>query len=384
MNFAYISDAHLKTFTWSKRSQINKDSFYSFKQACDYCLREAIGLFLGGDTFDSSTLDSPMVNTFRACIEPLIEAGIPVWAIQGQHDKSDPPWPTSIVPGIRHVDKEVITLGKVKCWAMDMRVKEEAKKALEEVPEDVEVLFVHQLIKQAFDFEGKWDFDLNWVPKGVHTVIAGDYHEPMDKVFKMEDGREVRLTYNGSTHMCKIDEIPRKHFQLWSFPNFEMEPVRLKTRPYLFYEAKDEDSFSNLLDDIGNGLISDAREAAGIRDTQFKQVSVPVLHVTYSASIEQADSRIRAAIGDFAYFWPKPEFAPVESDMPDLALPEDSDEGNIPLAECLKVVCDENDPAFDFTLAVLEREPETVFREARKKFGVEELLNAGGKNASDA
>lgn len=86
MNFVHTADAHLGYLQYGLMERF-RDYARAFKQIVDYTLSvSADFMLISGDLFHYRSINSPTYVQVYKLLEPLKEAGIPVLAIEGNHD----------------------------------------------------------------------------------------------------------------------------------------------------------------------------------------------------------------------------------------------------------------------------------------------------------
>lgn len=233
--FVFAADLHLAPGAWVSMPQLSGDSYRSFNQIIDFCVRakhECKALVLGGDVFDAQP-PSDAVATFLRGLEFLKKAGIPVLAIQGQHGWAKLPWP-SVDPYVTDLNQKLIELEPgVRVFGLDHRPPQELKEALEAVPKDANVLVLHQMVRGCVpDIEGRqnWDLDPEWIPEQVKLTLLGDFHQPWTKV----RSNASEMLYSGSTQMQSVDEPAEKSF-VRVHSDLKWGRIPLATRPFRSY-----------------------------------------------------------------------------------------------------------------------------------------------------
>lgn len=85
--FLHIADIHLGFDRYDSRER-TKDFFLAFQDVLQrYALQEAVDFVLiAGDLFEHRTIQPATLNQAQLCLRELKEAGIPVLAIEGNHD----------------------------------------------------------------------------------------------------------------------------------------------------------------------------------------------------------------------------------------------------------------------------------------------------------
>ncbi len=88
VKFIHCSDIHL-----GRQRLGGKLPDSDFAQALDWIVRYTIeqkadALLIAGDLYDSPSIQPPVLQQATACLKPLQEAGVPVFAIEGNHDRA--------------------------------------------------------------------------------------------------------------------------------------------------------------------------------------------------------------------------------------------------------------------------------------------------------
>jgi len=295
-NCVFAGDLHLRQQAWNTRPELAGDSYESFIQIIEYCVQHNSSLILAGDIFNSINPDARSVEVLRRGLDTMAQSALPVYVIQGQHDRANPPWPLALVdnPMVMYVADKLfvpITCGPI-FYAIDQTpVAADLKAKLANVPDKVKVLVLHQLAKDVFPIEGAYDFDSEWVPKHVQTLLMADYHKRC--TFKWQGTKVGR--YCGSTYMCKIDEEPDKSFySLTINENGDLQTavIPLRTRPYKFLVINDEAELTKCSESLAA-----IPKATGM---------LPVVVVTYVATVPDVEVKLRAVLEKKAYLWLRP------------------------------------------------------------------------------
>jgi DNA repair exonuclease SbcCD nuclease subunit len=240
----FTADLHLSPTIWADLPDVRGDSYRAFRQICDYCVQHgAEALVLGGDVFNRSTPDSMSVAFFRSCIFNVRESGTRILGIQGQHDRSDPPW-FSVVDGVKWLHDVTSTIpidGKsCRISGLDNADAASVQKYLQELAVDPpDIVVMHQALRQVFPIEDAWDLDEEWIPKGP-LVLLGDLHF---------EAQTERCYYSGSTHIRSVSENPQKSFITVHHENgvFDVKRHPLKSREVLMATVGDDDGLKSVL-----------------------------------------------------------------------------------------------------------------------------------------
>lgn len=200
---AILADSHLISQTWRMRPEVQGDSYRSLTFAVTHCIQHQLSLQLGGDTLDSTSPSSDDVRVFREQMDRMEEAGLPVYAIQGNHDKTVPPWFLAIHPHVQHVHGSVYSPVKgLLMTAFDYMPANELREAVAQIPPTIHTVLLHQAARPIMDIPGAWNFDPAWLPEWVNTVFMGDIHMPAE----FNWGPGTRGFYTGAGHVLALSE----------------------------------------------------------------------------------------------------------------------------------------------------------------------------------
>jgi DNA repair exonuclease SbcCD nuclease subunit len=375
----HTADLHLTTHIWNDMATLSGDSYRAFQQILDFCVQEhASTLVMGGDIFDRTKPDSLSVATFVDGMQLLAQADVDVLVIQGQHERSDPPW-ACLSDVVRCIgDGQLVEIEdegvKLTLRGFDNAPAESLKQAIKDMDPVPDILVIHQLAKQMVPFEGSWDFDAKWAPKGVKLILGGDYH------IKSNDGK---LYYPGSTHMRNTKEFGPHYFMT----------VRPVTKPVakgkgkrktteLKWAGKFDIAFEQLKSrhtvELRINQDGDVESAITLLteytpDEEAVDVELPPLvHLTYNPQVEDALSRVTAVCKEKGYFLrTKTTLGGTEvvEGVPQL--------GAVTLEECLARVVDRTkEPAFfSFALALLTGDARTALDAAKAQFDLAKETN---------
>lgn len=174
-------DIHLDEYIWRRLKFITGDAGLGFASTVDHALERRCPLVLNGDVFDNTTPSSEMISFFRVQMDRCAAAGIAVYALQGNHDKTTPPWFTAVHPYPVYIGNgKPFKLGDRTCIGLDYAIQDDIALAITKLPKTpVDILFLHQAAKQALGFEGAWNLDLTTIPPNIRLVVLSDIHKPL-------------------------------------------------------------------------------------------------------------------------------------------------------------------------------------------------------------
>jgi DNA repair exonuclease SbcCD nuclease subunit len=208
--FIALGDVHLQKYIWSKHRYIVDDSYVAFDALVDLAIELYLPLVLVGDVFDSVDPGSEVVEFFRTRMDKCQEENIQVYVLQGNHDRQRVAWGKAIHAWPIYIgDGRPVDINGVDCVAFDFMYKDRIEAALLELSSretKPQVLFLHQAVKQALHFEGKWNCDLNDIPPGIPLTVMGDIH----REWELEYRPGQKAVYTGASHLTEITETGPK------------------------------------------------------------------------------------------------------------------------------------------------------------------------------
>ena len=323
----------------------------------ELCLTTDSALVLMGDIFNSTRPDAESIRVFRKGVQELAVNNLPVYAIQGQHDRANPPWPLAVDNTVQYVHKSVFApiAGGPLFYGLDNYANPtELKEELTKVPETASVLLLHQLMREVFPMEGVWDCDTAWFPTNINKLFIGDFHQQVELSWDGGVG-----WYSGSTYMCKIDEEYSKSVlkaTLNAEGNLDVERVPIVTRPF----AEKNISTAEELDAAVLALNEDK-----LLKKKYKGVQKPVLVVNYLTTVIGVESRMIGAVDGRAHLWLRPKSVRLNDD-PTL---EKSTE-KVLMESCVKKFLQEDSTEYQFMMDALKRPIDEVFAEWKTKLNI--------------
>lgn len=305
--FVFAADLHLCDRLWVGRPGIFGDAYFSFEQIIDHCIAQRLPLILGGDILDKERNFARPIQVLCRQMDRMAEVQLPVYFIQGQHERNyDATW-LGVHPWPQHVHKQQFDIAGCKIYALDWSPRNEIQDSLAAVPADTEILICHQVWKDLMGNIGRPECAIADVHH-VKDVLTGDFHVTTIVEGNNADGHRTRLVSPGSTCLRSVNEAADKHFYEIHRADkdssgadlFEYVTCNIKTRPlkaYVVNSQADLDSLccGQLLQDI-NAM------AVGLPEN----IGKPVVRIKYVASLQDAYLRLSTAIGEAAHLFCDP------------------------------------------------------------------------------
>ena len=86
--FLHLADLHLGKYAYGHHERF-LDMMRAFAYAAEYAVREKVDFILAsGDVFDARTINSETLSRAVGIFDGLKAAGMPVFAIEGNHDRA--------------------------------------------------------------------------------------------------------------------------------------------------------------------------------------------------------------------------------------------------------------------------------------------------------
>jgi hypothetical protein len=299
--FVFCADLHLVDGAWSSRPAIYGDSYYSFEQIIDYCIAHKLPMIMGGDILEKKQNLARPIAKLCAGLSRMQAADVPVYYIQGNHEYDrNAPW-LSVHEWPIHMHEARFDINGVSVCGFDWLPRGEIQEAFKRVPANVDILITHQVWKDLMGNVGRPECELTDVHH-VQTVLAGDFHITKTVESTNAQGQPIQMLSPGSTCMQDIGEAPDKSFfvieRIPTTGAIVFTPMQLKTRKFLGYTVKDQETLDKL--------------CAGefIRDIQAvstallpEEIRKPLVRVKFDKRLPDAHLRITTAVGEAAHLF---------------------------------------------------------------------------------
>jgi hypothetical protein len=299
--FVFCADLHLVDGAWASRPAIYGDSYYSFEQIIDYCIKHKLPMIMGGDILEKKQNLARPIAKLCAGLSRMQIAKVPVYYIQGNHEYDrNAPW-LSVHEWPIHMHEARFDINGVIVCGFDWLPRGEIQEAFKRVPTTVDILVTHQVWKDLMGNVGRPECELTDVHH-VQTVLAGDFHITKTVESTNAQGQPIKMLSPGSTCMQDIGEVPEKSFfvvgRVPTTGQITFAPVTLNTRKFLGYTVKDQDALDKL--------------CAGefVRDIQAstpawlpEEIRKPLVRVKFDKRLPDAHLRISTAVGELAHLF---------------------------------------------------------------------------------
>lgn len=211
MRFAWLSDNHLGYMQYGLDRR-RADFEYAFESSVDAILAIGIKLIVDtGDLLNSNRPGPEAIECLRRVHRKLIAAGARMLVISGNHDRTDPPWPTLLEPnerglGITVQDKQVFSTEGVSFFCLPYVPVEQFKTM--QWPAAT-VLLCHQMVQEFVGYPAPNALTMADLPyQHYKAILIGDVHVSDTRPHPLD--ANVLVGYIGSTELCSESEHSEK------------------------------------------------------------------------------------------------------------------------------------------------------------------------------
>lgn len=343
-----FSDAHLR--------QRRGDEQYAIRQIVRAAKKYKVqNVWLTGDGIDKQSNRSAVAHfMFRQLLDPLREAKIKFFFLQGQHDWDDPAWPLAHEWAV-HAHQQELPLGPYMAYGLDFQHFGVLQEELSKVPDGCNLLLAHQAWGEWMRFDDVPQGDFAQVPGHMQIVISGDLHQKVqEKKHKNKDGDKILTISPGATCAQKMDE-PHEHFYILVRQDGMFEFKLLQSRAFIDWDVM---TTKGEVDDFVENFeahyqIAMQKAAAGNYPAEMMK---PYLHVTYSHKLgAEVVRRVNKVVSDRAFINFREN--PPEEKAGNKGKPDKKVKGEAvtPLTELAKEVSKEEKPeVFELTSRLLQ------------------------------
>jgi len=302
-------DWHVRKFdrVWYRRDGLAGDTAWGIKQVVRVMEeRDVPCALLLGDLFEQKLQQSDALETMRLALDTFEHRGQPVFYVQGQHERSDPPVLSAMHSWPQHIHGTRARLGYQgtgpEVQGLDYQSPTDVKEALEAV--DCDILATHQVWR---DYLGQnyGDAWLSWAARAKY-VLTGDFHQSI-----WEQRGQQWVLSPGSLCMQKIDEPADKYVFILN-DDMSAEKIRIPTRGYFEARLHNQDELEQFLDTWNNHPARIPK--ADVPPT----LSMNIIRVWYRTDITDARQRLEAKVSPDAHLFLKSipvEVAQVSADQ---------------------------------------------------------------------
>lgn len=304
------SDWHTQVRASGKHPEMAGDANYSLEQIVDKCLElkqttgEEVVLIGAGDLIDTPDPTPQTQVRTHAQFDRLAGAGIPLYHIQGQHERdmiiprlAAHPWPQWINK------KRVVLPGGFVIYGLDWQPIGVLQEELAKIPPDTNMLVAHQVWKEQMPPVAASEGSFTEVPH-VQYILTGDLHKHQTTPYMITrpDGTMAGglAISPGSIAMQAVDEPPAKLIYLMHVTPAAVELTEhpLRTRSFCSATLITEEDFVVFRDQTLPQVIQP-------RPDLPPELQRPQLVVYYEPTISEIVTKIQRAVGDTCHLFLK-------------------------------------------------------------------------------
>lgn len=347
----FISDPHLDDYTWASKP-LAGDAYDSWWQIVDFVCENKAGVIILGDLLNKKYPSSLAVMHMRNGLNKMLESCGQILAIQGQHDRANPPW-FRIVDSkfdgcIVHLrPDETIKYHGYKVCGIDNMSRPQLLQALDTVPKDTDILCLHNLLKDVIS-EDFGDISISELPK-VPLIAMGDYHNISMLEDKCGDFNRV-VFHPGSTCIHKISEVPFKYY-MYLTDKKQLCKMPLKTRRVVKKRVTSEKELKELCKSLSETAECDHDTLATL------------VYVEYPGTLKEVYRNLFDLCKKLGYyFWAAPYYAEEMKTSDREAITSESAD------ECLESLVTKGSEEYKFISKILnDNDPRKTIQEERPK-----------------
>jgi len=295
--FVHASDWHLSRLTWQHRPRLWGDSFFALEQIVDFCIRQEAVLFGAGDLLDKDRPESAAVACMHKQMDRMEEARLPVYYVQGQHEKADPPWMSSH-PWPIHLHKQACSVPGVNgvFYGLDWMPRDQFAEAITEMANSSRSGPVYLVCHQVWsEHMGNVitvpEANMQQVACVADIVLSGDYHVHQLTRHITQFGEQL-LVSPGSISVRNMGEEFDKQF--WYHDGTRFHSIPLRGRPWVRTFIHTPDHLAQL------EQLKATLELAGA--SLPDNIKTPMCIFQYPSDLEGAHKRLNEVFGD-CHLW---------------------------------------------------------------------------------
>ena len=234
MNLILTSDWHLGLQQYGDPRREN-DVYNAAKFIIDFAINSKYPILLAGDILDSCNPVEKAVSELKDLHLKLVEANIPAFYINGNHDNTSEHWlnvvsrPSDKGGFIELKPNQAITVDNEVIVGITAYSRKEIIEQLVEAPQNATIILMHTRCKEFIQYNDKttnyWsieeDFNFDRFPN-LKLVVIGDTHVTETKFVN-----GVTFISPGSIELVKANEDIKKYFFIYDTDKRMYDPVEI-------------------------------------------------------------------------------------------------------------------------------------------------------------
>lgn len=234
MNLILTSDWHLGLQQYGDPRREN-DVYNAAKFIIDFAINSKYPILLAGDILDSCNPVEKAVSELKDLHLKLVEANIPAFYINGNHDNTSEHWlnvvsrPSDKGGFIELKPNQSVTINNEVIVGITAYSRKEIIEQLVEAPQNATIILMHTRCKEFIQYNDKttnyWsieeDFNFDRFPN-LKLVVIGDTHVTETKFVN-----GVTFISPGSIELVKANEDIKKYFFVYDTDKRMYDPVEI-------------------------------------------------------------------------------------------------------------------------------------------------------------
>lgn len=234
MNLILTSDWHLGLQQYGDPRREN-DVYNAAKSIVDFAINSKYPILLAGDILDSCNPVEKAVSELKDLHLKLVEANIPAFYINGNHDNTSEHWlnvvsrPSDKGGFIELKPNQAITVDNEVIVGITAYSRKEIIEQLSEAPQNATIILMHTRCKEFIQYNDKttnyWsieeDFNFDRFPN-LKLVVIGDTHVTETKAVN-----GATFISPGSIELVKANEDIKKYFFVYDTDKRMYDPVEI-------------------------------------------------------------------------------------------------------------------------------------------------------------
>jgi len=218
----HTGDVHLGYRQYNLKQRAD-DFVNAFYEVINIAVAEKIDiLIIGGDLFEHAKPEPSDIHKARVAVESLKKTGINVIGMPGTHDGN--PY---IYKLCNIEDIAVINGVKIKCIPT-IRQPNKLQEALLSLDKSINILVLHQGLKEAFPFSYELDFETLRAlvaDTDINLVLLAHIHK-----WQIFESDKIKAVYCGSTEMNDITEQTDKSCNLITYDETNKKVINIERK----------------------------------------------------------------------------------------------------------------------------------------------------------
>lgn len=257
----HTADTHLMPMQYSRAFR-GDDFTQALKEVVRVAeMKKADAILNSGDILNSTRPTSKVMDDLKEVHELLLEIGMPMYLISGNHDRTNPHWSKILESkrnknaGIICVDHKSFEVAGVRINALPFLSNNEFLALEKEMPE-AEILMWHGAVQGFISFVDEKAVPFEDLPKDKYDLILlGDLHVHESLMLKGEK-KETLVAYPGSTELVRKNEDVNKFVDLYEYKDGDWtnEAIPIPTRKVMPYSVRSPADLDQVVAEVSKAV----------------------------------------------------------------------------------------------------------------------------------